>query len=145
MNQSSKPGLTRPEENEIASYAKAYVDCVPPGNVVETLSNQIGKTVSLLESFGDRGADLAYAPGKWTVKQAIGHLSDCERIFSYRILRIGRGDNTPLPAFEQDDYVPTARSEQRTLTDLLQELKIVRQSTLALVESLPAEAWARRG
>jgi DinB superfamily len=139
------PGIIRPEENEIASYAKIYVDCVPPGDVVQTLAGQIAKTCALLESMGERGGDLAYAPGKWTVKQSIGHLIDCERIFSYRALRIARGDTTPLLGFEQNDYVPTAESEKRTVSDLLQELTIVRQCTLALVRSLPAAAWPRRG
>jgi hypothetical protein len=139
------PGNVRPEENEIASYARIYVDCVPPGDVVQTLADQIGKTRALLESIGERGGDIAYAPGKWTIKQVIGHLIDCERIFGYRALRIARGDTTPLPGFEQNDYVPTAESEKRALSDLLQEFSIVRQSTLALVRSLPAAAWSRRG
>jgi len=145
VTQNDSPGITRPQENEIASYAKIYVDCVPPGDVVQTLTDQIGKTRALIQSMGDRGGDLSYAPAKWTVKQSIGHLIDCERIFSYRALRIARGDSTPLPGFEQNDYVPTAESEKRTLSDLLQELTVVRQSTLALVRGLPAEAWSRRG
>lgn len=140
-----KPGITRPEENEIASYAKIYVDCVPPGDVVQTLADQIGQTRALLDALGETGGDLTYVPGKWTVKQSIGHLIDCERIFSYRALRIARGDATPLPGFEQNDYVRPAESEKRTLSDLLQELTLVRQCTLALVRSLPAAAWSRRG
>ncbi|HEX4772934.1 MAG TPA: DinB family protein [Bryobacteraceae bacterium] len=145
MSDKRTPGSIRPEENEIASYAKIYVDCVPPGDVVQTLADQIAKTIALVESIGERGGDVAYAPGKWTVKQVIGHMIDCERIFSYRALRIARGDTTPLPGFEQNDYVPSAESEKRKLSDLLQELALVRQSTLALVRSLPEAAWARRG
>jgi hypothetical protein len=143
--QTQTPGAVRPQENEFAPYAKIYVDCVPPRDVVETLSNQIGRTVGLLQSIGERGADIAYDPGKWTVKQSIGHLIDCERIFGYRALRIARSDVTPLPAFEQNDYVPAAESEKRTLADLLEELSLVRQGTLALVRSFPVEAWSRRG
>jgi hypothetical protein len=138
--------IARPEADEFAPHAKDYVDLVPPGDVVQLLADQIGTTIALLKPIGDRRAtELAYAPGKWTVKQVIGHMSDTERILSYRALRIARGDATPLPGFEQDDYVPTAGSNERTLDDLLEELAIVRQSTLALVRSFPPEAWQRRG
>src|ERR1700722_1322390 len=128
--------IAHPNEDEFFPHAKIYVDLVPPGDVIESLASQIDKTVALLKPIGDKRATvLAYAPGKWTVKQAIGHMSDTERIFGYRALRIARGDTTPLPGFEQDDYVPNAGSNERTLDDLLQELLIVRQSTLALVRS----------
>jgi hypothetical protein len=138
--------IARPQENEFSPHAKIYVDLVPSGSVVQLLANQIDKTVAMLKPIGDERATVfAYAPGKWTVKQAIGHMIDTERILSYRALRIARGDTTPLPGFEQDDYVPHAGSNERTLDDLLQELVIVRQSTLALVRSFPPEAWDRRG
>ena len=72
-------------------------------------------------------------------------MSDTERILSYRVLRIARGDTTPLPRFEQDEYVPYAASNERTLEDLLHEFAAVRESTLALLGGLPPEAWRRAG
>ncbi len=136
----------RPELSEIAPHAKAYVDLVPGSDVLAALSDQIGKTLALARSVGeDRSSTFRYAPGKWTVKETVGHLADTERILSCRALRLARRDTTALPGFEQDDYVAAASSNERKLEDLLGELQAVRQSTLALLRSLPADAWARRG
>jgi hypothetical protein len=141
---SCPPG--RPGSSEIASHAKAYVDLVPEADIVETLSRGMEATLQSLNSVDDRFAsDFVYAPGKWTIKQVIGHLIDAERIFSYRALHIARGDTSPLPGFEQDDYVRAADSNGRPLTDLITELRNVRQSTLMLLRGLPQEAWMRQG
>ena len=75
----------------------------------------------------------------------VGHLIDCERIMGYRALRIARGDATPLPGFEESDYVRASGSSSRALADLIEEYELVRRSTLALLASLPEEAWDRRG
>jgi hypothetical protein len=136
----------RPGNSEIAPHAKVYVDLVPDGDIVETLARQLEATSGILKPLDDRFAtDFVYAPGKWTVKQVIGHLTDAERIFSYRALRIARGDTTPLPGFEQDDYVKTAASNERPLADLIGEFRNVRESTLILLRGLPPEAWLRQG
>lgn len=134
-----------PQENEFAPHAKGYVKHVYSDDVIQVLAEQIGKTVALVRPLGEEHSLFAYAPGKWTVKQVIGHLSDTERILSCRALRIARGDITPLPGFEQDEYVPNAGSNERKLEDLLHEVMAVRKSTLALVRGLPPEAWDRRG
>lgn len=137
--------MRRPHENQFSPHAKVYIDHVYSDDVIQVLADQIGKTVALIRPLGEERSLLAYAPGKWTVKQTIGHMSDTERILSCRTLRIARGDMTPLPGFEQDDYVPNAGSNERKLDDLLQELMAVRESTLTLVRGLPLEAWDRRG
>ncbi len=141
--------IGRPELSEIAPHAKAYVDLVPGEDVLAALTAQSDETIALLKPLPEEYAtEFAYAPGKWTkntIKQIVGHLSDCERIFAYRALRLSRGDSTPLPSFEQDGYVTAADSNGRTLTSLVDELRIVRKSTLALFESLPQLAWLRRG
>ncbi len=138
--------IGRPQDSEIAPHAKAYVDLVPGDDVVAVLSEQIERTLALLSEIGDERASVfRYAPGKWTAKEIAGHLSDTERIFAYRALRIGRQDATPLPGFEQDDYVKRASSNERKLEDLLDELRLVRQASLALFRGLPEAAWMRRG
>jgi hypothetical protein len=86
-----------------------------------------------------------YAPGKWSIKEVIGHLSDVERIMAYRALRIARGDATPLPGFDEDAYVPYARSDDRTVGELIEEWVAARQASIALLRNLPADAWTRRG
>lgn len=137
--------IGRPEKNEFAPHALVYIGHVYSDDVIQVLREQIGKTTALLRPLSEERALFAYAPGKWTVKQTIGHMSDTERVLSYRVLRIARGDKTPLPGFEQDEYVPNAGSNERSLEDLVHELIAVRESTLALVRGLPVEAWDRAG
>jgi hypothetical protein len=136
----------RPDASELAPHARAYANLVSGDDVMGFLRNQLDRTLSLLKTIDERQAsEFVYAPGKWTIKQIIGHLSDTERIFSYRALRIARGDSTPLPGFEQDDYVLTAISNQRPLDDLISEFRVVRESTLALFHSLSVDDWTRSG
>ena len=99
----------------------------------------------LLSPLNDRQADFRYAPGKWSIKEVLGHISDAERIFAYRLLRMARGDNTPLSCFEQDDYIETGNFSARKLVDLLEEFSAVREATVALVRSMDDAAWLRRG
>src|SRR5262249_56679429 len=99
----------------------------------------------LLGARSDREGNFRYAPDKWSVKEIVGHICDAERIFAYRMLRIGRGDTTPIPGFEQDDYIAPGKFNARTLADLAEEFAAIRAATMTLVQSLPQEAWARRG
>jgi hypothetical protein len=132
----------RPEATEYAPHAGAYVELVPGEDVLSVLETEIGKTLALFETL-DPG--ISYAPGKWTVKQMVQHMIDTERIFAYRALRVARNDQTPLPGFEQDDYVANGPVDHLTYKDMLDEFGIVRQCSLALYRSLPLEAWMRRG
>lgn len=137
--------IGRPQDSELAPHAKPYVDLLPGEDVVALLGAQIERTLALLRGIGEeRASEFRYAPGKWTAKEIAGHLSDTERIFAYRALRIGRQDATPLPKFEQNDYVEKAASNERKLEDLLEELRFVRQASLALFRSLPEAAWMRQ-
>jgi hypothetical protein len=124
---------------------KAYVDLVPGADVMHALTSQIDDTCALLKTTDDRRAGQGYAPGKWTVKQVAGHIVDTERIFAYRALRVARNDATPLPGFEQDDYVRFGPFDDCRLADLLDEFRVVRAGTVALFRGLPPDAWMRRG
>lgn len=135
----------RPAPDEYAPYYEKYTALVPEGDVVETLGRQLDETLALLAQIPETQADSRYAPGKWSVKELVGHLIDAERIFAYRALRIARGDQTPLPGFEQDDYIETANFGARTLAELAEEFDIVRRSTLRLFVYLDDAAWLRRG
>ena len=135
----------RPAPDEYApSYGK-YTALVPEGDVVETLRRQLDDTLALLGGLSEEQADSRYEPGKWSIKELSGHMIDAERIFAYRALRIARGDQTPLPGFEQDDYVATGNFGARTLADLAEEFDLVRRSTLKLFSRLDDAAWLRRG
>ncbi|HEX3108911.1 MAG TPA: DinB family protein [Thermoanaerobaculia bacterium] len=86
-----------------------------------------------------------YAPGKWTVKEIIGHMLDDERIFAYRMLCIARGDVKPQDSFDENLYVAGANFEERSLASFIEEYRLIRASTIALLRSLAEEAWLRRG
>jgi uncharacterized damage-inducible protein DinB len=136
---------SRPNEGEFAPFAARYIERVPEGDIVATLEAQMEETLALLRTISEERAGYAYAAGKWTVREVVGHVADTERVLAYRALRIGRGDDTPLPGFDENAYVRKAGFDGRTLGDLLAELDAVRSATLTLVRGLPSEAWTRRG
>jgi hypothetical protein len=137
--------LTRPENTEYAGFYRDYISKVPDGSLPEFLATQPNNYRKLLGNLPDSQAAAPAAPGKWSVKQVLGHLCDAERVMSYRAMRFARGDETELQGFEQDDYVREAVSDARKLEDLLNELDAVRGSTLALLGSLPTGTETRRG
>lgn len=138
--------IGRPDDTEFPAYAKVYVDLVTSADVLGALAAQLDSTLALLEPIEDRFAGRhAYAPGKWTIKEVAGHIIDTERIFSYRALCLARNDQTPLPGYEQNDYVRFGGSNERPWRDLLDEFRIVRQSSIALFRGLPRDVWLRRG
>jgi uncharacterized damage-inducible protein DinB len=135
----------RPAQGEFAPYAALYIDRVPDGDIVATLETQLETTLALLRHVPEERAGYAYAAGKWTVREVVGHVADTERVLAYRALRIGRGDATPLPGFDENAFVSHAGFNGRTLDQLLAELDAVRRATTALARGLPPEAWTRRG
>ena len=135
----------RPQTTDYAPYFAKYVMLVPDGDFLETLEAQLGALQRVLEPLTDKQGDFRYEPDKWSIKELLGHMNDTERIFSYRLLRIARGDQTPLPGFEQDDYVKTANCSGQTLSSLLTEFISVRRAAITLVRSLDSASWLRRG
>ena len=140
-----RAALARPQSDEYAPYYEKYVSLITSEDIVGTLGAQRMQMAQLLGARSERDGNFRYAPEKWTVKEVIGHVSDAERVFAYRLLRIARGDTTPLASFEQDNYIATGAFGERTLADMAAELAAVRGATMALVESLPSQAWMRRG
>jgi hypothetical protein len=136
--------IQRPQADEHAPYYGKYIAQVPDGDLVSLLREQLVDTVSLLRGAADR-ADFAYAPGKWTLKESVGHLGDVERVMAYRAMRVARGDRTNLPGFDENAYVASANFGGRTLDDLLEELQVIRASTIHLAKHLSPEELARRG
>ena len=136
---------TRPDSTEYPPYYGKYIGRVPEGDIAATLAHQMNATLTLLRALPEDRAGYAYAPGKWSIKEVVGHLMDTERIFAYRALCISRSDSTPLPGFEQNDYVANGNFNGRTLTSLIDELAAVRQSNVQLFTHLTEEQWRRRG
>ncbi len=137
--------IARPAEDEYSPYYAGYIARVPDGDLCATLAAQLADTRSLVQSIPEARGTHRYAPGKWSLKEVVGHVIDTERIMSYRALRIARGDTTPLPGYEQNDYVPAGAFDRRTLQDLSEELAAVRQATIHLLRHLDPVALARRG
>ena len=137
--------IARPEAEESLAYYHRYIARVSDEPLGEQLTAQLREIEQLFETVTDRAALARYAEGKWSIKEILGHLSDTERIFTYRLLRIARGDATPLPGYDENAYVPAGRFDERPLPMLLAELRAVRLSTAALLEGLPEEAWTRWG
>jgi DinB superfamily len=135
----------KPGKDEYASYYGTYIGKLPDRELLELLSVQLEETCALLRTVPDAQGKSAYAPGKWSVKEVAGHMIDTERIMAYRLLRVSRGDATPLPGFEQDDYVRSAGFNDRTLASLIEDLRLARASTLSLLRSLDETALQQRG
>jgi uncharacterized damage-inducible protein DinB len=135
----------RPDATEYDPYYQKYISLVPREDVVATLSRQLEETLSTLRVLTEIQADSRYAPDKWSIKELVGHLIDSERIFAYRALRFARNDQTPLPGYEQDDYVRAGNFGSRSMRDLADEFEQLRRANLSLFRSLDDEAWLRRG
>ena len=137
--------IQRPGADEFAPFYANYVAGVPDGDVTQVLEAQARDLVALVGGLNEARGDYRYAPDKWTVKEVLGHITDTERIFAYRALRISRGDATPLAGFDQDSYVANAHFGHRSLADLLDEFRAVRAATVALFRAMTAEESRRAG
>jgi hypothetical protein len=137
--------LKRPEENEYPTYYESYLKLVPERNLLEILEHQLTNAVTLFSGLREEQGNIAYASGKWTVKEVVGHVMDTERIMSYRLLRIARGDKTPLAGFSEEDYAIEGSFSERPLSELVEEFQAVRKSTLSLLRGIPEHAWLRSG
>jgi MOSC domain-containing protein YiiM len=138
--------LPRPKAEDFASFYAAYVARVPDiADAGGAFEEQRERVVARLSKLTGEQASYRYADGKWSVTEVVGHLSDVERIFAYRLLRIGRGDETALPGFDENTYVPRGAFVRRPLPEVLDEWVTVRNATLSLVRAMPSEGWTRGG
>ena len=137
--------VPRPGPGDFAPHLARYIERVPEGDLLDHLEVQARHFEALLGGIDPERARFRYAPGKWSVKELVGHVSDTERIMAYRLLCVARGDQTPLPGFEEEDYVRAAHADDRSLEDLAAEFSDVRRATLALLRGLDAGDLARRG
>ena len=139
------PMIPRPDAAEHPPYFSRYVDLVPDGNLLLTLRSQLHDTLASIRGMDEADGGFRYLPGKWSIRQVLGHVIDTERVMAYRALHFARGDAAPLPSMDQDQFVAGADSDARTLADLADEFEHVRLATIALFRPLRDEALARRG
>ncbi|MNH80652.1 DinB superfamily protein [compost metagenome] len=137
--------IQRPLKDEYSSYYESYIQELPEVEILAYLESQIEEFGEQLKHLSEEKASFRYAEGKWSIKEVLGHINDTERIMSYRLLRIARGDDTPLAGFNESDYVAYAGSERLAVSDLLAEFSAIRTSTLELAKRLDDEAWQRVG
>jgi len=132
--------MNRPETNEFAPYYNNYVSLVTDGPIATVLEAQPGELSRLISGLPEEKGVFAYAEGKWTIKELLSHLIDGERIFAYRVLRISRGDKTPIEGFEQDEYIATSNANDRSFAELLEEFGTLRKANLLLVNNISDES-----
>lgn len=137
--------IGRPESGEYAAWHAGYIAQVSGSDPVAAIHQAAREAGAFLRTIDEGTSCIRYAEGKWSIKQVLGHIVDAERIFGYRLLRVARADATPLPPFEQDDYVAAARSDSRAWVSLVDEFESLRRSHLFLFDSLAGEDWMRRG
>ena len=138
--------LTAPTPNEYFEYYGGYINrAITRSDVLATLHQQIDEIKSALGNLTDDQALFRDAPNEWTIKEVVGHMNDVERVFSYRMLCISRNDQTPLPGFEQDDYVREAGFNQYAIADLISEFELLRRANILAIKGMSAEATLRIG
>jgi len=135
----------RPYDEEMEGYFLRYANLVQESDVLTVLKEAKKTSRKLMFSLSLSKWDYRYAEGKWSIREVWIHMIDTERIFAYRALRFGRGDQTPLPGFEQNDYLLSARAQERTIASIIHEYETVRDATITLFEYMPAEALDRIG
>ena len=136
--------MNRPTAEEYHSFYAGYIATVP-NDVLGTLEKQADEFPDFIRSISSDKADFAYAPGKWTVKELLGHLIDTERIMAYRALRFARNDAQNLPGFDENEYVSQSNYHLRNLDSLAEEFSLLRKANLLLIRSFTAEDLLRRG
>jgi len=137
--------LLRPTEQEYEPAFARYISLVPEGNFFELLQAQTQQNRDFFEGLSEEAGNYRYAPGKWSLKEVLGHVMDGERIFSYRTLCIARGEQQPLPGFDENEYARIAGYDQIPLQKVLQQYDALRSSTRLLLEQLPDSAWTTKG
>ncbi|AIQ59748.1 DinB family protein [Paenibacillus borealis] len=138
--------IERPEQGEYTEFQSRYITLVPPeGDLRVILREQTQQVLALLDGLTEEQGAYRYAPGKWSIKEMIGHLTDNDRIMSYRLLCFARGEQAPLPGYEENDYAAAGGFDRFSLEEMITHYRIVRESTLALLDSLPEDSYTRTG
>ena len=136
---------TRPGRDEAHEYYFTYIDKVPDGDILATLELQQDEMLELLSGISEEQSRQRYAPGKWTLREALGHVNDTERLFVFRALWFARGLDAALPSFDQEIAVAAAQADAIEWAQQVEEFRAVRDASIAFFRHLPADAWMRRG
>jgi hypothetical protein len=137
--------MPRPDLSRVPEFYHKYMNLVPENDLMTAFKNQTPVTIDFFEKIPPGKIDYAYAEGKWTIKEVLQHITDAERVFSYRALRFARKDATPLPGFDENLFAKNAKTDRRNWSDLLDEFRSVRKSTEYLFKSFDEEQMNETG
>jgi hypothetical protein len=137
--------MTMPDRSEAAEYYFNYIDKVTTPDVCAVLEAQLPETLALLESITEERSRHRYAPDKWSIREVLSHINDCERLFVFRAFWFARGFDTPLPSFDQNVAIEGSGADARSWKSHVEEFKSVRAATVMFFRDLPEDAWSRRG
>lgn len=137
--------MQRPDPSEYAPAFAGYIALVPEPDILGALQSQGEETRALLTTIGEERASHRYAPGKWSIRELVGHLSDAERVFGYRAFAIARGEAASLPGFDENAYIASSGYDRWSLSDLVELLATLRRSNLLVLSALDDAAWSRVG
>jgi hypothetical protein len=137
--------IGRPEANEAAPYYFTYIDRITSDDILSVLDGQLEKVLPLLRGISEEKSMYRYAADKWSIRQVLSHINDCERMFLFRALWFARGFDSPLPSFDQNIAIAGADADKIPLERHIQEFQAIRASTLLFFRHLPADAWMRTG
>jgi hypothetical protein len=135
----------RPEPSEYAPFMASYVRLVPEGDILSLLAEQPAQVRGVLAGVTGERETFRYAPEKWTIREVMGHVCDTERVFGYRALCVARGDQTPLPGFDENTYAARSGANALPLAELVATFERARAAHLDVLRPLSAEAWLHKG
>jgi hypothetical protein len=138
------PSPARPLPGEYADFHAGYVGLVPETDVVKVMDKQRNELLKLIKSIPEKRSTYRYEPGKWSIADVVGHVVDSERVFAFRALFIARGNTSPLPGFDQDEFVAAAQAERFSIRELIEPFSELRKANVTLFRQLPPEAWSRK-
>jgi hypothetical protein len=137
--------LLIPQEGEYESYYTGYVNWVKGKDIPTILIDQVSEIKEFYHKMGEEQSLNAYAPGKWSAKEVLGHIIDTDRMMTFRALCFARGEKAALPGFDQDQYVASAEFNKIPLSDLLEEFELSRKALHRLLKNLPESSYTNMG
>ena len=135
--------MQRPKQGDYAEYYEDYISGIKDDDIHKVLESQLSEAVVFFKSIPEEKSNYGYAEGKWNIKEVIGHITDTERVFAYRAMCFGRGEKQALPGFEQDDYVKEGNFTYRTMSELINEFRLLREADLLLFKSFNENILSR--
>ena len=134
-----------PDRSEAAEYFFTYIGKGSGPDILKTLEDQLNETLQLLQSISEEKSLHRYAPDKWTIREAVSHVTDTERAFAFRALWFARGFDSPLPSYDQNISAAGARANDYSWVSHIEDFRAVRQASVTLYRNMPTDAWLRRG